>query len=64
MGKLLTRQEAADYLRVKKRTLREWEVKNTGPQFVRMAERIIRYRQEDLDDYLKTKISVKGDKPS
>jgi excisionase family DNA binding protein len=43
----LTRQQAADFLNVKKSTLEAWAVRGGGPVYVRMG-RAVRYRPADL----------------
>jgi excisionase family DNA binding protein len=43
----LTRQQAAEFLNVKKSTLEAWAVRGGGPVYVRMG-RAVRYRPADL----------------
>jgi len=43
--------QAAEYLQVQVSTLSKWRVHGIGPDFTR-AGRLIRYRLQDLDDYL------------
>jgi len=45
---MLTTHEAASYLRLSARTLERLRVAGTGPKFIRLANRSIRYRQQDL----------------
>ena len=46
-----TRQEAADYLGLKKGTLEVWAVTGKGPRFLKMG-RAVRYRKADLDTFM------------
>lgn len=50
-NKLLTRKEAAEYLRLQKSTLDAWAHRGGGPVFVKMG-RACRYRLEDLEDFV------------
>lgn len=59
----LTTQEAADRLRVKRKTLYNWastwEVEHRGPQPHRMGGRALRYRESDVDQYIASDASAK-----
>jgi excisionase family DNA binding protein len=48
---MLTSHEAADYLRLSKRTLERLRVSGFGPKFVKCG-RSIRYRQSDLEEWI------------
>lgn len=48
----LTADEAATYLRVKSSTLRQWRYTGAGPAYSKINARLVRYRVEDLDDWL------------
>ena len=48
---LLKTPEAAQKLRVTKATLESWRCRGGGPQFVKYG-RAIRYRPEDLYDFI------------
>ena len=48
----ITEKMAADYLGVSPRSLQAWRVSGKGPQFIRYSPRCIRYRLEDLDEWL------------
>jgi hypothetical protein len=39
---------AAEVLSVNSRTLAQWRLRGTGPKFVRISSRCIRYRYRDL----------------
>lgn len=49
---LLTVEETAAYLGVKPRLLESWRYRNTGPKYIRLGGRHVRYRQTDLDDWI------------
>jgi len=62
MAPLLSIKEAADYLRLPKRTLDLWREKgkDRGPRFYRLGKQV-RYRVEDLDAWLKARaVEPKG----
>jgi hypothetical protein len=44
----LNEREAADWLRLKPRTLRQLRWRGGGPLFVRLSPRCIRYRTSDI----------------
>lgn len=46
---LLTTAEAARFLRVKPLTLKDWRRIKSGPPFVKLGARLVRYRREDLE---------------
>ena len=47
----LTTEDAARYLGLSKSTLNKWRVYGLGPTFIKLG-RAVRYRLEDLDQYL------------
>lgn len=49
-----TPDEAAAYLRMSPRTLADRRVAGTGPQFVRLDHKTVRYRRDWLDEWLLT----------
>lgn len=48
---LLTTAEAANYLRIEKRTLENWRVSGRGPAFVRLGG-AVRYRMAQLEKFI------------
>ena len=56
MGSKLTVLEAADYLRLSKRTLERLRCSGLGPKFVKCGGRSIRYRQTDLDQWISQRV--------
>jgi predicted DNA-binding transcriptional regulator AlpA len=52
MDKLFAEHEVASLLRVDRATLRRWREKGTGPKFLRIGPKLIRYRQDALTSFL------------
>ncbi|MEX1313827.1 MAG: helix-turn-helix domain-containing protein [Desulfotignum sp.] len=52
----LTRQQAADFLNIKKSTLEAWAVRGGGPVYVRMGL-AVRYRPADLLAWVESRIT-------
>lgn len=50
--RLLTPEEAADYLQVAVKTLTNWRHLEIGPKYCKVGGRLVRYRLADLDEYL------------
>ena len=52
---LLTANEVAEILQISPRTLASWRANNPNDlPFIRLGNRTIRYRLEDLDDFLES----------
>ena len=51
---LLTTHEAATYLRLARPTLERFRLTGGGPAFCKMGGKAVRYRQEDLDNWLES----------
>jgi excisionase family DNA binding protein len=56
-------EQAAAILDVKKSTMEAWRCRGGGPQFVRYG-RAIRYREEDLDRFIESKVRSNTSKNS
>jgi predicted DNA-binding transcriptional regulator AlpA len=54
--RLLTPKEASEFLSVPEKTLAQWRSQRRGPLFVRMENRLIRYRSADLQSYVNERI--------
>lgn len=52
---LLNEKQAAEQLGVSVRTMQWWRANNKGPEYVKV-EKLVRYRQEGLNDYLDANI--------
>jgi len=48
----LNREQAAEFLNLKKCTLEAWAIRGGGPAFVKFG-RAVRYRISDLENYIK-----------
>jgi predicted DNA-binding transcriptional regulator AlpA len=53
---LLTECQASKYLGYTPRTLQAWRMSGKGPRFVRVSERSIRYRKQDILDWVESRI--------
>lgn len=51
-GDLVEPKEAAKLLATNERTLANWRSAKKGPRFVRVGQRMIRYRRSDLAKFL------------
>lgn len=49
--KMITAQEAADYLGLPLSTLATWRHRNSGPRYMKLGGRIF-YEQADLDGFI------------
>ena len=47
-----TESEAAEYLGISKKTLHRWRFGRRGPNYVRVAGKLIRYHQAILDAWM------------
>ena len=59
---LLTGREAAALLRLSERTMERHRTAGTGPRFVRLS-RAVRYRRNDLLDYIDRSVSRSTSEP-
>lgn len=53
MNELYTTTEAAQLLKVKPGTLKSWRRKKTGPKHVTLGHKMVRYRLEDLEKWIR-----------
>lgn len=51
-GELLDEKETAEVLRTAVNTLRNWRALRKGPAFVKIGERLVRYRRTDLAAFI------------
>jgi len=49
---LLTPKEAAEFLGIPLGTLAQWRSQRRGPPYIKLEERLVRYRRSDLEKYL------------
>lgn len=52
MQSLLTEVEVANILGVAVPTLRNWRHLGKGPRFLKVGQRIVRYRRDDIEAFL------------
>jgi len=57
-GKLLTPSEAADKLAVSAQTLAHWRVRGSGPEFVHLSARCVRYPEISLESWLAERLQA------
>lgn len=55
---LLTSTEAAKYLKASPRTLDNWRSRGTGPPFIRLSSRAIRYRMAELEAWIEERLQT------
>ena len=55
---LLTEKQAAEYLQLTPRFMQSRRQIGTGPRFVRISRRCVRYRQQDLDEWLENRVKA------
>ncbi len=53
-GGLLTPEQAAAYLSLSVKTLAQWRWKHTGPEFVKVGARAVRYDRSQLEAWAKS----------
>jgi len=51
-GRLYSPQDAADYLGIAPQTLAHWRVRGTGPKFVHLTRRCVRYSETALREWV------------
>ncbi len=56
--KLLRRREVAEMLGVREETLSLWSTSGRGPRCIRLTPKAIRYRQSDVERFLREKTLV------
>ena len=52
---LLNTRQAAAFLAVSARTLQDWRLDRSGPPYIALSDRAIRYRRSDLEAWLKAR---------
>ena len=53
---ILTREQAAEYLRVSPDALAAHASRGTGPMYAKLSGRAVRYRRQDLDAWVESKL--------
>ena len=52
----LSESAAADYLGISKKTLQRWRFDHKGPAYAKLNNKMIRYNQVDLDEWMNQQI--------
>jgi predicted DNA-binding transcriptional regulator AlpA len=52
---LISQRDAADLLGLSERTLEAMRLRKTGPAFVRISRRCVRYRHADLERFIESR---------
>jgi predicted DNA-binding transcriptional regulator AlpA len=52
---LVEEDQAADFLALSHRTLRNWRSRGGGPKYIKVSAGCIRYRVQDLHDWIERK---------
>jgi excisionase family DNA binding protein len=60
VGRLLTPREVADLLRVSLDHLKGWRCSGTGPRFVRLGHRTVRYDEASVEQWLRERQAVRS----
>jgi predicted DNA-binding transcriptional regulator AlpA len=55
-GRLLSPKQASEFLAVPESTLAHWRSERRGPVYVKLEDRLIRYRTSDLEKYIGARI--------
>jgi excisionase family DNA binding protein len=58
-SRLLRPKEVADYLGLPEHTLAKWRSERRGPPWMKL-ERLVRYRREDIDEWICTHLQPGG----
>ena len=56
----LSETQTAKYLNISKKSLQRWRFNRQGPPYVKLNMKTIRYRREDLDQWMKERIVTTG----
>lgn len=59
MSNLLTPQQVAERLAVEVWVLRQWRAEGTGPRALRLGHRTVRYREEDINEWLEARVALR-----
>ena len=55
-GRLLSPKGASEFLGVPESTLAHWRSERRGPVYIKLEDRLIRYRKSDLEKYVSARI--------
>ncbi len=54
LEKMMTAKEVSNYLRISEAALYAYRCSGTGPNYIRLNDRLVRYRKSDVDKWLAT----------
>lgn len=55
LEKLMTAKEVSKHLRISEAALYIFRRSGTGPNYIRLNDRLVRYRKSDIDEWLNAK---------
>jgi predicted DNA-binding transcriptional regulator AlpA len=55
-ARLLTPKQAAEFLEIPEGTLAQWRSQRRGPPYIKLEDRLVRYRSADLERYIASRI--------
>lgn len=53
---LVDEKDAAELLGLTRRTLQKWRTDGRGPPHVKISQRCVRYRVEDIEEWIESKL--------
>ena len=56
----LSETQTEEYLNISKKSLQLWRFNRQGPTYMKLNAKTIRYRREDLDQWMKERIVTTG----
>lgn len=63
-NKLMSTAAVSEYLGIAESTLAMYRVDGTGPKFIKVLRRMVRYRRRDVDEWLDAQTKTQnGEKP-
>lgn len=57
-SQLLDTVKASDFIGMRPQTLENWRLNKKGPEYLRIGQKAIRYRQSDLVKFMEAKVSL------
>jgi len=60
---LLNERQAAQYLDIAVKTIQRWRLVGSGPAFVRLSSRAVKYRRRDLDEFIESRLRTSTSDP-
>ena len=58
LSAFLSESDAAEYLGISKKTLQRWRFNHKGPTYAKLNNKLIRYNQVDLDEWMNQQIVI------